>query len=78
MTVYEMIQELSRYDADMEVEANVYAKGYEMYVEVQEDAQDGEEVTAKADIDEDITDISVDEYRKWNGGKVVRINLVFE
>lgn len=26
MKVYEMIQELARYDADMEVEVNIYAK----------------------------------------------------
>lgn len=75
MTVYEMIQELAQYDADTDVEVNVFTDDdYETTVTVEEDVKDGEETDAKIDIDEDINDFDIDEYT-WGGKKVVRINV---
>lgn len=75
MTVYEMIQELAQYDADLDVEVNVVTDDdYETTVTVKEDVEDGEETDVKLDIDEDIEDFDIDEYKKYTGKKVVRIN----
>lgn len=75
MTVYEMIQELAQYEADMEVEINITTDDYEMTVEVEEDVKDGEETDVKLDIDEDIGDFDIDVYRKYSNRKTVRINV---
>lgn len=75
MKVYEMIQELARYDADMEVEVNIYAKGYSTSATAQEDAEDGDEVEVKLDIDEDISDFDIQEYVPYRGYKKVRLNI---
>lgn len=74
MTVYEMIQELAQYEADTEVEVNVTTDDYIATVEVDEDVAEGEEADVKIDIDEDIEDFGIDEYKKYMGKKVVRIN----
>ncbi len=74
MTVYEMIQELAQYDADLDVEINVTTDDYETTVEVEEDVKDGEETDVKLDIDEDIEDFDIDDYKKYTGKRVVRIN----
>lgn len=73
MTVYEMIQELSQYDADTEVEINVVADEYRTSVEVKEDVKDGEETDVDVEIDEDILEFSIEDYKKYNGQKIVRI-----
>ena len=39
MTVYEMIQELSKYDADTDIEINAYSYDYRADVEVEEDVK---------------------------------------
>lgn len=75
MKVYEMIQELTKYDADQEVEINVVADGYSTTVEVDEDVKDGEETDVDIDFDEDVTEFDVDEYKKYNGQKLVRISV---
>lgn len=75
MTVYEMIQELAQYEADTEVEVNVTTDNYIATVEVDEDVSEGEETDVKLDIDEDIEDFDIDDYRKYTGKKVVRINV---
>lgn len=75
MTVYELIQELAQYDADMEVQVNVAADDYETTVTVEEDVKDGEETDVKVDIDEDIEDFDIEEYKYYNGKKVVKINV---
>lgn len=74
MTVYEMIQELAQYDADLDVEINVTTDDYETTVEVEEDVKDGEETDVKLDIDEDIEDFDIDDYKKYTGKRIVRIN----
>jgi hypothetical protein len=74
MTVYEMIQELAQYDADLDVEINVTTDDYETTVEVEEDVKDGEETDVKLDIDEDIEDFNIDDYKKYTGKRIVRIN----
>ena len=74
MTVYEMIQKLAKYDADLDVEINVTTDDYETTVEVEEDAKDGEETDVKLDIDEDIEDFDIDDYKKYTGKRIVRIN----
>lgn len=78
MTVYEMIRELTQYDADLDVEINVTADDYEATVEVEEDVKDGEETDVKLNIDEDIEDFDIEEYKRYNGKKTVRINVVLE
>lgn len=75
MTVYELIQELSQYPADMLVETNVYADGFGVEAEVEEEAEEGDFVSAKVCIDEDIEEMEAEEYRKYNGKRVVRINV---
>lgn len=75
MTVYEMIQELARYEADQEVEINVVADEYRATVQVEEDVKDGEETDVDVEFDEDVEDFDIDEYRKYTGKKVVRINV---
>lgn len=74
MTVYEMIQELAQYDADLDVEINAYSENYRTTVEVEEDVKDGEETDVKLDIDEDIEDFDIDDYKKYTGKRIVRIN----
>lgn len=74
MTVYEMIQELAQYDADLDVEINVTTDDYETTVEVEEDVKDGEGTDVKLDIDEDIEDFDIDDYKKYTGKRIVRIN----
>lgn len=75
MTVYEMIQELAQYDADLDVEINVTTDDYETTVEVEEDVKDGEETDVKIDIDEDIEDFDIEEYKRYSGKKTIRINV---
>lgn len=75
MKVYEMIQDLARYDADMEVEINIYAKEHSAYATVQEDAEDGEDVRVKIDFDEDVSDFSIEEYYDRFRSKKVKINV---
>lgn len=75
MKVYEMIQELARYDAAMEVEVNIYAKDYSTSATVQEGAEDGDEVEVKLDIDEDISDFDIQEYVPYRRYKKVRLNI---
>lgn len=82
MTVYEMIQELAQYPADQLLEVNVYADGFgveaEAQEEAQEEAEEGDYIDAKVCIDEDIQEMSVEEYKKINGQRVVRINVDLE
>ena len=42
MTVYEMIQELAQYPADQLIEVNVYADGFGVEAEAQEEAEEGQ------------------------------------
>lgn len=64
MTVYEMIQELAQYPADQLLEVNVYADGFGVEAEAQEEAEEGDYIDAKVCIDEDIQEMSVEEYKK--------------
>lgn len=73
MTVYEMIQELSQYDAGTEVEINAFADEYRATVEVKEDVKDGEETDVDVEFDEDISEFDIDDYTKYTGEKIVRI-----
>lgn len=75
MTVYEMIQELAQYPADQLIEVNVYADGFGVEAEAQEE---GDYIDAKVCIDEEIQEMSVEEYKKFNGQRVVRINVDLE
>ena len=53
MTVYEMIQELAQYPADQLLEVNVYADGFGVEAEAQEEAEEGDYIDAKVCIDEE-------------------------
>lgn len=75
MTVYEIIQELAQYEADQEVEINVTTDEYRATVEVEEDVRGGEETEVNIELDEDITDFDIDEYKPYGKAKVVRINV---
>ena len=46
-----------------------------MEAEVQEEAKEGDFVSAKVCIDEDIEEMEVEEYRKYNGKRVIRLNV---
>lgn len=78
MTVYELIQELSQYEAGQEVEINVCADELPVTVQVHETVEEDEETDTYVNIDTDITDFSVDEYRHYRDGKKVRINVLLE
>lgn len=78
MTVYELIQELAQFDADMEVEVSVYADGFETEVVAKEDAEYGDAIDAEVDIDEYTDDFSVEDYKKYTGKHVARLNVTLE
>lgn len=78
MTVYELIQELAKYDADMDVEVSVYAENFAVDAVAKEDAEDGKLIDAEVDIDEYTDDFSVEDYKKYTGKHVVRINVALE
>lgn len=78
MTVYEMIQELAQYDADKYVEINVVADEYRATVEVEEDVEEGRETDVDVEFDEDIFEFDIDDYRHYQKGQVVRINVAVE
>lgn len=73
MTVYEMIQELSKYDAYTDIEINAYSYDYRADVEVEEDVKESEETNVNVKFDEDISEFDVADYRKANGLEIVRI-----
>ena len=80
MTVYELIQELSQYNADTEVRFHVDTS---IDVDVvatfnREDENDTQEVTVTADIDNDFEfeDISDYEHGRY-GSKHIQINLEY-
>lgn len=73
MTVYEMIQYLSQYDSNTEIEINVVADEYRATVQVEEDVKEGEKTDVDVEIDEDISGFSIEDYKKYNGHKIVRI-----
>lgn len=74
MTVYEIIQELAQYDADKEVEINVKTSdNYKTYVEVKEDVQEGQETDVDVEFDLSSSNIEIDDFRKGNRERFVRI-----
>ena len=73
MTVYEMIQNLSKYDADLDVEINAYSENYRATVEVEEDVKEGEETDVDVEFDLSSTNIEIDDFRRGNGERFVRI-----
>lgn len=64
MKVYELIQQLAKYDADADVRVEITGRDYTVDVTVEEDAMAGEDITANIDVHENIEDISVME-RTW-------------
>lgn len=75
MTVYEMIQELSKYDADSEVEINVYFNNFYTEGISREDVNEGEEIDIKLNIDEDISDFRIESYKPYKENSRVKISL---
>lgn len=75
MTVYELIQELVQFDADMEVEVSIFANSFETEAVAKEDAEYGDAIDAEVDIDEYTDDFSVEDYKKYTGKHVVRLNV---
>ncbi len=73
MTVYEMIQKLSKYDADLDVEINAYSENYRTTVEVEEDVKEGEETDVYVEFDLSSSNIEIDGFRKENRERFVRI-----
>ena len=71
MTVYELIQELARFDADTEVEVSILANSFRTEVVAKEDAEYGDSIDAEEYTD----DFSVEDYQKYTGKHVVRINV---
>lgn len=80
MTVYELIQELSQYDADTEVEFHCDAV-YETDVEAEfdrEDEDDIQEVTVSAEFDEDVSYDGIKECKSVIGAMpYIVINLAY-
>ena len=78
MTVYELIQELAQFDAEMEVEVSVSADAFETEAVAKEDAEYGDTIDAEVDIDEYTDDFSVEDYKKYTGKHVVRLSVNLE
>lgn len=84
MTVYELIQELSQYNADTEVKFHCEAE-YDTYVEAEfdrENEDDTQEVTVTASFDDEVDFDGIDDYesgskRYWNGRPHIVINLSY-
>lgn len=73
MTIYEMIQKLSKYDADLDVEINAYSENYRATVEVEEDVKEGQETDVDVEFDLSSSNIEIDDFRKENRERFVRI-----
>ena len=76
MTVYELIQELSQYNADTEVKFHCEAEFD------RKDENDTQEVTVTAEFDDyvdfdDIDDYELGSKRGWNGRPHIVINLSY-
>ena len=78
MTVYELIQELAQFDAEMEVEVSVSADAFETEAVAKEDAEYGDAIDAEVDIDEYTDDFRVEDYKKYTGKHVVRLSVTLE
>jgi hypothetical protein len=84
MTVYELIQELSQYNADTEVKFHCEAE-YDTGVEAEfdrENENDTQEVTVTASFDDDVDFDDIDDYepmhkRTWQKGSFIVINLSY-
>lgn len=84
MTVYELIQELSQYNADTEVKFHCNAE-YDTDVEAEfdrENKDNAQEVTVTASFDEDVDFDDIDDYepkskRDRNGRPHIVINLSY-
>lgn len=73
MTVYELIQELSKFDADTEVEFHVHAE-FNTDVEAEfdrENEDDTQEVTVTAEFDEDVDFYEIND----NEGRIYRPSI---
>lgn len=75
MTVYEMIQELSKYDADLKVKINVYSNNFYTEGIARENANEGEELDIKINLDEDIFEFCIKEEKPYRGLPIIAINL---
>ena len=78
MTVYELIQELAQFDAEMEVEVSISADAFETEAVAKEDAEYGDAIDAEVGIDEYTDDFSVEDYKKYTGKHVVRLSVTLE
>lgn len=84
MTVYELIQELSQYNADTEVKFHCEAE-YDTDVKAEfdrENEDDTQEVTVTASFNDDVDFDDIDDYepggkRGWNGRPHIVINLSY-
>lgn len=80
MTVYELIQELSQFDADTEVEFHVNAE-FNTDVEAEfdrNDENDIQEVTVTAEFDEDVGFYDISDYESFKyGDPHIQINLTY-
>lgn len=79
MTVYELIQELAKYEGDTEVEFHVKAE-FSTDVEAKfdrEDENDKQEVAVDAEFDEDVDFYDIDGYRDSRYNPRVVINFEY-
>lgn len=84
MTVYELIQELSQYNADTEVKFHCEAE-YDTDVEAEfdrENENNTQEVTVTASFDDDVDFDDIDDYepirkRTWQKDPFIVINLSY-
>ncbi len=79
MTVYELIQELSRFKADTEVKFHVNAN-FDTDVEDEFDRgneDDTQEVTVTAKFDDDVDFFDIDDHEKYTRSPRITINLEY-
>ncbi len=79
MTVYELIQELAKYEGDTEVEFHVQAE-FSTDVEAEferEDENDTQEVTVDAKFDEDVNFYEIDDFSNNRYNPRIVINFEY-
>lgn len=79
MTVYELIQELSQYNADTEVEFHVDAE-FDTDVEVEFDRDilsDIQEATVTVDFDDNVDFSSIADHERYTARQRITINLEY-
>ena len=79
MKVYELIQELSKYGADTDVDFHLIAK-FDADVDAhfdRNDENDTQNITVEASFDDDVDFDNIDDHENNRGRKYIQVNLTY-